>query len=147
MRPITVEIVAYTPTEFFHCMHCEVVWHEGGIGQKIHAEQRAAALPAELAEQYAQIGSWATDLVDRFGERVRLRIVDAVSLEGFFKTLRYRLGKLPAIVVDGRNRCDGGNLQRATDLVAACIDEQPLPAGARGRGAGTDGGRWKSSDR
>src|SRR5437763_3480398 len=47
MRPVSVEVVAYTPTEFFHCMHCEVVWHEGGIGQKIHAEQRESALPPD----------------------------------------------------------------------------------------------------
>jgi hypothetical protein len=139
MRPITVEIVAYTPTEFFHCMHCEVVWHEGGIGQKIHAEQRAAALPAELAAEYAEMGCWAADLVDLYGDRIRLQIVDAVSIEGFFKTVRYRLGKLPAIVVDGRDRCDARDLRRATDLVAAHLEKnQYLPAGAPGAGAGAD---------
>src|SRR2546428_434616 len=124
MRPVTVEVVAYTPTEFFHCMHCEVVWREGGIGQKIHAEQRASALPANLADEYAHLGAWAMDLADRYGERVRIQIVDAVSLEGVFKTLRYRLGKLPAIVVDGRERCDATDLERASELVAVRVGDR-----------------------
>ena len=124
MRPVTVEIIAYTPTEFFHCMHCEVVFREGGIGQKIHAEQRGASLPPALAEQYSEIGAWATELADRYGERVRFQIVDAVSLEGAFKSLRYRLGRLPAIVIDGRDRCDAADLSRATDLVGTRLAEQ-----------------------
>ncbi len=124
MRPVTVEILAYTPTEFFHCMHCEVVFREGGIGQKIHAEQRAAALPPDLAQQYSEIGAWATDLAEHHGDRVRIQIVDAVSLEGVFKALRYRLGRLPAIVIDGRDRCDAADLSRATDLVGTRLAEQ-----------------------
>src|SRR6266498_3807851 len=82
MRPVTVEIIAYTPTEFFHCMHCEVVFREGGIGQKIHAEQRGASLPPALAEQYSEIGAWATELADRYGEGVCGVTVAAVSLGG-----------------------------------------------------------------
>src|SRR5438105_8264946 len=106
MRPVAVEVVTYTPTEFFHCMHCEVVWREGGIGQKIHAEQRASALPPDLAEEYARIADWVTELAEQYGDRVSLHVVDAVSLQGVFKSLRYRLAKLPAIVIDGRDRCD-----------------------------------------
>ena len=131
MRPVTVEILAYTPTEFFHCMHCEVVWREGGIGQKIHAEQREASLPPALAAQYNEIGAWATDLADRYGDRVRLQIIDAVSLEGAFKALRYRVGRLPAIVVDGRERCDASDLDRASELVARHLSQQENEIGAR----------------
>ncbi len=131
MRPVTVEIIAYTPTEFFHCMHCEVVFREGGIGQKIHAEQRGASLPPALAEQYSEIGAWATELADRYGERVRFQIVDAVSLEGAFKSLRYRLGRLPAIVVDGRDRCDGRDLDRASELIANRLGQPESGVGSR----------------
>ena len=130
MRPVSVEVVAYTPTEFFHCMHCEVVWHEGGIGQKIHAEQRESALPPDLAEQYAEISSWASGLADRHGALLRFHIVDGASLEGVFKSIRYRLGKLPAIVVDGQDRCDATDLDRATALVEDRVrDRARLPAG------------------
>jgi hypothetical protein len=134
MRPVTVEIIAYTPTEFFHCLHCEVVWQQGGVGQKIHAEQRASSLPLDLAEQYADIGAWAAQLQERFGDRLRLRIVDAVSMEGVFKAIRYRLGRLPAIVVDSRDRCDAADLERASAIVARRVEES-LPAAIGASGA------------
>ena len=102
MKPVTVEIVAPTPTEFFHCLHCELVWRETGMGPKIHAEQRASALPPDLAEEYAQIGRWAAQLIEKHGPRVHLRVIDVLSAEGFLATVRHRLGRYPAFVVDGR---------------------------------------------
>jgi len=103
MRPVTVEIVAYAPTEFFHCMHCEFVWRASGVGPRIHAEQRAAALPPNLAEEYARLGAWACDLQQRFGDHVRIEVTDAVSLQGFFTLLRHRAWRIPTIIVDGRS--------------------------------------------
>jgi hypothetical protein len=29
-RPLLVEIIAYAPTAFYHCTHCEVAWREMG---------------------------------------------------------------------------------------------------------------------
>ena len=102
MQPVTVEIVAYTPTEFFHCSHCELVWRQTGMGQKIHAEQRASALPPDLAQTYARIGALAAELLERYGGRIDLRVTDAASPQGFFKTLRYRISRFPAVVVNGK---------------------------------------------
>lgn len=102
MPPVAVKVVAYTPTEFFHCMHCELLWHEAGIGQRFHAEQRESALPPDLADEYARLGAWIQDIDSRMGTRLTIDVIDAVSLEGFFTILRHRLGRLPAVVVDGR---------------------------------------------
>lgn len=124
MQPVTVDIVTYAPTEFFHCLHCEVIWREGGIGQKIHAEQRAASLPADLAADYERIGHWATRLVDRHRGRIDLRLTDAVSFEGLFKIIRYRLRGVPAIIVDGRERVPATDLDRAASLVDAYVEER-----------------------
>jgi hypothetical protein len=117
MQPVTVEIVTYAPSEFFHCLHCELVWRESGIGPRIHAEQRASALPADLSAEYHDLGRWAEDLVERFGDRVRLRVVDAVSLEGFYKILRHRLGRLPAAIVNGRKTYAAPDLDRVTAAI------------------------------
>ena len=122
MKPITVEIVAPTPTEFFHCMHCELVWRESGIGRKIHAEQRDSSLPADLVEEYRQISRWAEDLVAAHGDRVHFRVIDVLSPEGFLATLRHRLGRFPAFVVDGRRA--PADLSKVTAAIEERLEEQ-----------------------
>ena len=29
-KPLLVEIIAYAPTAYYHCTHCEVAWREMG---------------------------------------------------------------------------------------------------------------------
>lgn len=130
MRPVTVEIVAYAPSEFFHCLHCELVWRESGVGPRIHAEQRASALPPDLSEEYAELGRWAEAVVERFGDSVRLRIVDAVSLEGFYKVLRHRLQRLPSAIVNGRETYAGRDLEQITDAIQRHLGESIHGKGA-----------------
>lgn len=124
MQPVTIEIVAPAPTEFFHCLHCELVWRESGMGARIHAEQRASALPPDLARQYLEIGEWAQDLVARYGDRIRLRVIDVLSVEGFYQAVRHRLGRFPAFIVDGQRA--GSDLQGASAAL-----ERRLGLGAR----------------
>ena len=48
MESLQIEVLTYAPTEFFHCLHCEVVFQSVGLGQKVRREQRAAAFPPDL---------------------------------------------------------------------------------------------------
>lgn len=107
LEPLTVEIITYAPTEFFHCTHCEVVFQQVGIGQKIHAEQREANLPDDLKADFARLSSWVQQLAERHPDRIRFKLIDVASLEGVFKTLRYRLRSFPAIVVGGKEKITG----------------------------------------
>ena len=40
MKPLLVEVIAYAPTQYYHCAHCEVLWKETGASnvQKWHDE-------------------------------------------------------------------------------------------------------------
>ena len=126
MAPLLVEIITYAPTEFYHCAHCEIVWRDAGLGPKIHAEQRAAALPDDLAREYAALGRWAAELLAKHGDRIRLRVVDAASVEGFVKSLRHRLHRYPAFIVGGQKYV-GSDLEQATALVEAQLDAARQP--------------------
>ncbi len=105
--PLLVEIIAFAPTAFYHCTHCEVAWHEAGITDRIHREQVAASLPVDLAQEYQVISDWVHDLLQRYGDRVAVKVVDAASLEGVVKSLRYGLHRYPAVVVGGASRFTG----------------------------------------
>ncbi|HYU20794.1 MAG TPA: DUF1525 domain-containing protein [Chloroflexota bacterium] len=117
MRPLTVEIIAYAPTEFFHCLHCEVVFQQVGIGQKIHAEQRAANFPDDLKKEFADLSAWVEQTAERHPDQIQFKIVDAASIEGVYKSLRYGVRKFPAVIVAGRDKVSGGDLEGASTLV------------------------------
>lgn len=116
MHPLLVEIITYAPTEFFHCLHCEMVFQQVGIGQKIHAEQRAANFPDDLKQEFAELSAWVERTAERYPDQIRFRIVDAASIEGVYKSLRYRVRNFPAVVI-GKDKVVGGDFTRATELV------------------------------
>jgi hypothetical protein len=107
LEPLTVEIVTYLPTEFFHCTHCEVVFQQVGIGQKIHAEQREAALPKDLEAELGRLSTWVDELTVRHPGQIELKIIDVASLEGVLKTLRYRLRSFPVVIIGGKEKIVG----------------------------------------
>lgn len=120
--PLRIDVLAYAPTAFYHCTHCEVVFHHVGIGQTIHAEQDAAAFPEDLRQEYAQLSDWVRGLVDRHCGRVEVKVVDAASLEGFWKALRYRVRRFPSLVMGGRAYAIGSDFARADAIVGGFVD-------------------------
>jgi len=111
--PLLVEIIAYAPTAFYHCTHCEVVWHEAGAGKAIHSEQLHNSLPADLAEEYLQMSTWVRDLFQRYCDRVVIKVIDVASLEGFWKSLLYGVRRYPAVIVDRKKNFAGGDFVHA----------------------------------
>ena len=115
---MVVEILTYAPTEFYHCQHCEVVWHSVGFGQRIRAEQRREALPSDLQAEYTAIADWVSDAHNRYGERLEFRVVDVASVEGVFKAIRHGARHFPAFIVDGGERIIGFDRQRLDAALA-----------------------------
>jgi hypothetical protein len=97
-----LQILAYAPTEFFHCQHCEVVFQQIGLGSRIHAEQRdSGLLPPDLNSEYQAISDWIAGACERYGERLSISMIDAVSIEGVWTALRHRVRRFPAFIIDG----------------------------------------------
>ena len=133
MARVEVEILTYAPTEFFHCQHCEVVWDSVGFGQRIRAEQRSAALPADLQAEFAAISDWAGAAHERYGDRLQIKVVDVASIEGVIKALKHRTRRFPAFVVDGRETIVGFDAER----LDAALERRLAPTASTS--AATDG--------
>lgn len=101
-QPLKVEIITYAPTAFFHCMHCEVAFHEMDLTHPIHQEQIEESLPAELSKDFQAISDLVTQVCERYPDRMSVRVVDVASVEGLLKSLRYGIVRYPAILVDGK---------------------------------------------
>jgi hypothetical protein len=111
MRPVRVEVITYTPTFFYHCQHCELTFQQMGLGERIHREQARESLPEDLRLEFDSLSLWAHGMLDRFGDRIRVEVVDAASIEGLWKSLKYGTWRYPVIIVDGSEKHVGTDLQ------------------------------------
>jgi hypothetical protein len=120
MKPTMVEVIAYAPTQYFHCQHCEVVWKHADIDgvKKFHDDAAESSIPPDLMKQYRAVSDWVIDAVERYGGRVVFKVIDATSFEGLLKSVRYGVRRFPAIVVDGKDKYVGTDFQAAEGLIA-----------------------------
>jgi hypothetical protein len=119
MKPLTVEVITYAPTAFYHCQHCEVAFQEMGIGERLRRADAATALPDDLARDFQAWSDWIHRLLERHGPRVRVRLVDAASIEGFVESLRHRVGRYPAVIVDGTEKRSGADFEALDRVIEA----------------------------
>lgn len=121
---VQVQILAYAPTEFYHCQHCELVWDQIGFGQRWHAEQRRSGLlPPDLEAEYTAISDWVREAFGSYGDRLVVKVVDAASLEGVFKALRYGVRRFPAFIIDRQERIVGFDRERLDKALAARLGQ------------------------
>jgi hypothetical protein len=110
MRPIRVEVIAPTFQGLGICSACELILSEAGVGE--HPAQRALEeYPQEWQDEVRRLSDWVYDLAGSYGERILIRVIDAQSIEGLAKSLRYRVRRYPTWIVDGKTRVVGWDRQ------------------------------------
>ena len=133
--PLSVKVIAYAPTVFRHCQHCEVAFEGVGLGERIHRAEAADALPDDLAADFQRVSDWVHALLERHPGGVAVSVIDAASIEGVWAALRHRIRRFPAVVVEGAGT--------ETDLAAAdgIIDARLGTSTAVAAAPGGKGGR------
>ncbi len=116
-EPILVQVLAYAPTQFFHCQHCEFVWQQVGAGAPLHQEQLDSSIPQDLKKEYAALSDWIRAAVQDYGGRVVFRVIDVASTEGLLKSVRYGVRRYPAFVVDGQAKYIGTDFDQVRRLI------------------------------
>jgi hypothetical protein len=124
--PLLVEVIAYAPTAFYHCTHCEVAWREFGMSNHIHEEQVDSSLPEDLAADYQVVSDWVRELFRQYCDQVVVKVIDAASLEGFIKTWRYNAHRYPAVIIDGKQRFNGGRFEAASQAIDRILKTSQL---------------------
>ena len=97
-----------------------MTWQVIGIRQKVQREMVETGLPKDLQQEFHDLSEWAHTLPTKFGGRVRLRLIDAVSMEGFFKALLRRFPRYPAFSVEGK-RYVGSDFGQVDGLISECL--------------------------
>lgn len=132
MRPVAVEVIAYAPTVFRHCQHCEVAFAGVGLAERIHRREAADALPEDLLQDFQRVSDWVHSLLERHAREVSVRVVDAASIEGAWKSLRHGVRRYPTVIVDGRERLVGGDFAAADSAVERRLAERDPRRDGRG---------------
>jgi hypothetical protein len=128
-KPLLVEIIAYAPTAYYHCTHCEVAWREMGADNRIHQEQLQSSLPDDLIREYETISNWVREMFRVHCDAVLLKVIDAASVEGFYKSLRYNARRYPAVIVNRKARFLGSQmLPAASEAIAHQLSSEPASA-------------------
>ena len=127
MRPLMVEIIAYAPTQYFHCQHCELVWKGADVeGVKaFHLDAQETSLPPEMMAEYRSLSHWVLQTVGRYGGRVVFKVIDAASIEGLLKSLRYGARRYPAFVIAGKEKLISTDLRQVEALIERYLALQP----------------------
>jgi hypothetical protein len=125
-KPLLVEIIAYAPTAYYHCTHCEVAWREMGADNRIHEEQLQSSLPSDLIKEYETVSDWVREMFRIHCDAIVLKVIDAASVEGFYKSLRYSARRYPAVIVNGKARFIGSHmLPAASKEIAHQLESEP----------------------
>ncbi len=115
MKPILLEIVTHTVSTFAHCSSCSIVYDEAGI--KDHWEKELEEYPRDLKEEFLHLLDWIRELTRLYRHRLTIRLIDAQSFLGMYKSLRYRIRKYPAFIVQKKEAFSGWEKDRLEALL------------------------------
>ncbi len=124
MQPVGVTVIAYAPTVFRHCQHCEVAFQGIGLGERMHRDEAKDALPDDLLEEFQRVSDWTHELLDRHGNRVSVSVIDAASIEGVWTSLRHGVRTYPAVIVDRQRAGVGADFAAASAVIEERLRER-----------------------
>ena len=131
-KPVKIEVLAYAPTVFYHCQHCELTFQQMGIGDRVHREHAKEALPDDLREEFHVISDWIHELHASHGRSVEIKVVDAASIEGVFKSVKHRAHRYPTVIVQGKDRYVRPDLRSLRSEIDERVQRTAYDAAAKG---------------
>jgi hypothetical protein len=116
MKPIYLEIVTKVITTFDHCRHCEIFFDEAGIDRKSH-QKDMNEYPLDLREEFINLSDWIRELIRLYKHRLLIKLIDAQSLLGIYKSLRYWIRAYPTFIVEGKETYSGWDKNQLEGLL------------------------------
>ena len=73
--------------------------------------------PSDLKEEYLKLSDWIRELTRIYEDRLLIRLIDAQSILGFYKSLRHWVRKYPTFIVEGQEAYTGWDKKRLESLL------------------------------
>src|SRR5574341_703730 len=123
-KPLDIEVVAHVTGSMDHCQHCQVFIDGVGVGGQVKQED-LAAYPEEFIRDWRNVSDWVLELADKYPGKLIIRITDAQSVQGLWKSLTKGVRKYPTFIVEGQEKYHGWD----HDQLEAIIQKRLQPAG------------------
>jgi hypothetical protein len=111
MKPLTVEVVSNLITAFGGCSRCALIMDEAGVNDRAR-NQDMADYPAELKEELVKLSDWLSELCHLYRHRISIRLIDAKSPFGLYKSLLHRIRCYPTFIIEKREVYSGWDRKR-----------------------------------
>ena len=118
MKPLTVEVIGNLVTAYGNCAHCELILVEAGV-KAGSREEDVAGYPAELRQELAKLSDWLGELCHLYRHRISIRLIDAASPLGLYKSLLHRIRRYPAFIIEKKDVYSGWDRKRIEELLDA----------------------------
>ena len=116
MKPILLEIVTKVMTTYDHCRACEVVFSQAGLNRKFH-QREMEEYPRDLKEEYLNLSNWIRELAHLYKHRLVIKLIDAQSPLGIYKSLRHWIRTYPTFIVEGKETYAGWDKNHLENLL------------------------------
>jgi len=126
MKPILLEIVTTVMTSFDYCRQCDILFDQVGLAKKNH-QREMDEYPPDLKEELSQLSEWIRELTRLYKHRLLIKLVNAQSPFGIYKSLRYRIRSYPTFIVEGKETYVGWDRNHLESILDKHIKAAPLP--------------------
>ena len=73
--------------------------------------------PPDLKEEYLKLSDWIRELIRIYEDRLLIKLIDAQSILGFYKSLRHWVRKYPTFIVERQETYTGWDKKRLENLL------------------------------
>jgi hypothetical protein len=63
--------------------------------------------PEDLKQDYLYLSDWIRELSRKYREKILIRVIDAQSLQGVYESIRHRVFRYPAFVINQKRKYTG----------------------------------------
>lgn len=117
METIFVEVISLIPGLYDTCFSCEYVTDQVGLKDK-RDQNVLDGYPEDLKEDYLFLSHWIRELSEKYRERILIRVIDAQSLLGVYKSIRYGVRRYPTFVINKKSKYTGKEKGKLDALLA-----------------------------
>jgi hypothetical protein len=116
MKPISIEVISNLLITYSHCSRCEPIFNESGLGKKAKKED-IEDYPSELKDELLKLSSLIGELRSLYKHRIRIRLIDAQSPIGIFKSLIYRFRNYPTFIIEKKEVYSGWDREKVESIL------------------------------
>jgi hypothetical protein len=125
MNPVLLEVVFPVPALYGLCPSCEFFADEADLRAPKN-KQDLNEYPEDLKADYLFLSDWIRELAQKYPHRILIKVIDAQSLQGMYKSIRFAVRKYPAFIIDRKKKYAGRNKDELDALIRGHM-ETPDP--------------------